>query len=75
MLAVVALKQPAIERYTLYVSRGIELPIAIFTQGIIRPEDSGAAFEQKKTLFSGRLSMPGGTRKSPRHAQNRLLGE
>ena len=44
MLAVLALKQPAIECLTLRVLLGwMELPSAI----VIRAEDSGAAFEQK----------------------------
>ena len=49
----------------------MELPLAVVTLATIRPEDSGAAFEQKQRV-SGRLGMPGG--KSPRHAQNPLLG-
>ena len=48
----------------------MELPLAIVILGIIRPEDSGAAFEQKKEFNPG---MPGG--KSPSHAPNPLLGE
>ena len=48
----------------------MELPLAIVILGIIRPEDSGAAFEQKN---ESRLGIPGG--KSPRHAPKPLLGE
>ena len=43
--------------------------LAIVTLGTIRPEDSGAVFEQKNES----LGMPGG--KSPRHAQTLVLGE
>ena len=50
----------------------MELPLAIVTLETIRPEDNGAAFEQKKRV-SGRLDMPGG--KSPRQGQNPLLDE
>ena len=46
----------------------MELPLAIVTLGIIRPHNSGAAFEQK---VSECLGMPEG--KSPRHTQNPLL--
>ena len=46
--------------------RSIAVPIMM---GTIQPEDSGAAFEQKKRVFE-RLGMYGG--KSPRHAQNPL---
>ena len=75
MLAVLALKQPAIECSGQYVShvRRVELPLAItLSLGTIRPEDSGAAF-QKKASLPGHLGMSGG--KSPRHAQKPLLGE
>ena len=44
----------------------------IVTLGTIRPENGGAAFEQKNAV-SGRLGMPGG--KFPIYAQNPLLGE
>ena len=50
MLAVVALKQPAIECLTLCLSRGINdilLPMAI-TLKTLRPEESGAMFGRKK---------------------------
>ena len=48
----------------------MELPVAIVYLVIIRPEDSGAAFEPKN---ESHLGMSGG--KSPGHAQKPLLGE
>ena len=53
MFIVVTLKQPVTGNVTHYVSHvgWMELPSAIFTLWIIRPKDSGAAFEQKKSLW------------------------
>ena len=54
----------------------MELHSAIANLGTIRPEDSGAAFKQKKRV-SGRLGMSGGGGgcKSPKHAYKPLSGE
>ena len=49
----------------------MEFSSAIVTLRTIRPEDSGAAFEQNNE--SGRLGMLGG--KVPGQAQNPLSGE
>ena len=69
MLAVVALKQPAIEFYTLCFSHGMnEVTLSYCYTG-----DYPAKPLLGKKNVSGRLSMPGG--ESPRHAQNPLLGE
>ena len=49
MLAVVALKQPAIDCLILCLTRGcIELPLAIVTLANIRLEDSSTTLEQKQ---------------------------
>ena len=59
MLVVLALKQPAIECLTLYLTRRMNGVILSYCSlGTIRPEDSRAAFEQQTCLGLNHLDMP-----------------